>query len=210
MREKIVFLGVSLVLVVSIFSGCLSVTEKGSLEGEVWGESEPLVGAVVEGGGCTVVTGEGGKFLIEGLPSGEHYFFFSYPEYTGKVIKAEVKAGETQKINQEGRVYLALQTEENLKDYIFELYSLGFYERALSQADLFLANYPGGNSLPQVLFIKGASFYYLGDFQNAISFLSYVRDNYPDSEFSDDAQYFLAKTFSEGLKDYELAIIEYE
>lgn len=210
MREKIIFLGVSLVLVVGIFSGCLSVTEKGSLEGEVWGESEPLVGAVVEGGGCTVFTGEGGKFLIEGLSSGEHYFFFSYPEHTGKVIKAEVKAGETRKISQEGRVYLVPEDEESLNNYIIELYSLGFYERALSQADLFLANYPGGNSLPQVLFIKGASFYYLGDFQNAISFLSYVRDNYPNNEFSDDAQYLLAKSFGEGLKDYGRAITEYE
>ncbi len=62
MREKYL-LRSKFSLVVGIFSGCLSVTEKGSLEGEVWGESEPLVGAVVEGGGCTVFTGEGGSSL---------------------------------------------------------------------------------------------------------------------------------------------------
>ena len=210
MNKKIIFLGISLILVAGIFSGCFSVTKKGSLEGEVWGENGPLVGAVVEGEGSTVITGEGGKFLIEGLSPGEHYLFFSCSGYTGEVVKTEVKAGETQKINQEGRVYLALQTEENLKDYIFELYTLGFYERTIYQADLFLNSYPGGSFFPQVLFIRGASFYYLGNFSAAISSLSSVVDSYPDSEFSDDAQYLLAKSFSEGLRDYERAIVEYQ
>ncbi len=209
MKKKIIFL-VSLILVVGVFSGCLSVAEKGSLEGEVWGENGPLAGAAIEGGGGTAITNEEGKFLIEGLPSGEHYFFFSCPGYTGKVIKAQVKPREVGKINQEGRVYLVPEGEESLKNYIFELYNLGFYERVISQADLFLANYPEGNLLPQVLFAKGASFYYLGDFQNAISSLSSAVNNYPGSEFSDDAQYLLAKSFGEGLKDYGRAITEYQ
>ncbi|HXL01958.1 MAG TPA: tetratricopeptide repeat protein [Candidatus Atribacteria bacterium] len=209
MKTKVIFL-ISLILVVGVFSGCFSVTQKGSLEGEVWGESGPLAGAVVEGGGSTSITNEEGKFLIEGLPSGETYLFFSCLGYTGKAIKVEVKAGETGKINQEGRIYLVPQDEESLKDYIFELYSLGFYERAISQVDLFLTDYPEGNSLPQVLFIKGASLYHLKNFQDAISLLSHIRDNYPDNEFSDDAQYLLAKSFGEGLKNYENAIVEYQ
>lgn len=207
--KRAVFL-ISLVMIVGIFSGCLSVAEKGSLEGEVWGESGPLGGAVVEGGGVTAITNDEGKFLIEGLPSGEHYFFFSCPGYTGQVIKAQVEPREVGKINQEGRIHLVPEDEASLRDYIFELYNLGFYERAISQADLFLDHYPQGSSLSQVLFVKGASSYYLGDFQNAISFLSTIVDSYPDSEFSDDAQYLLAKSFGEGLKDYQRAITEYQ
>ena len=41
MREKIIFLGVSLVLVVGIFPAVFRLQRKVP-EGEVWGESEPL------------------------------------------------------------------------------------------------------------------------------------------------------------------------
>ena len=105
-----------------------------------------------------------------------------------------MKAGETQKINQEGRVYLALQTEENLKVY-FELYALGFYERTIYQADLFLNSYSGSSFLR---FSFRGLFLLLREFLRCYSSLSSVVDSYPDSEFSDDAQYLLAKSFSEG------------
>ena len=48
-------------------------------------------------------TGEGSSY--RGVARLRALLFFSYPGYTGKVIKAEVKAGETRKISQEGRVY---------------------------------------------------------------------------------------------------------
>ncbi|MBC7217049.1 MAG: tetratricopeptide repeat protein [Candidatus Caldatribacterium sp.] len=189
--------------------GCFGTGGRGNLTGEVWDVRGPVSGVLVEGGGKSTLTDSDGRFLLEDLPSGKHYIFFSHPEYTGVVVQAEVVEKETRSINAEGRVVLPERTEENLKEYLFTLYGLGFYERVIQEAEDFLLSYPQSSYYASVAFLKGASLFFLKKYQEAIPVLGEVVQ-FPNEPFADDAQYLLAKSFGEGLRDYARAILEYQ
>lgn len=193
------------VLFVVVFGGCFGTKGTGSLTGVVWDGKGPVSGVLVEGGGKSVLTDGNGEFLLEGLPAGKCFVFFSHPSYTGVVIQAEVAEKETRLINAEGKVVLPERTESNLKEYLFTLYELGFYERVLREAEGFLLVYPGN---AEVMFLKGASLFFLGKHQEAVPVLEAVAQA-QSNPFADDAQYLLAKCFGEGLRDYSRAILEY-
>lgn len=193
------------VLCVALVSGCFTSPRTGSLTGVVWDSRGPVSGVLVEGGGKSTVTDSEGQFLLEDLPVGTLYVFFSHPAYTGVVIQAEVVEKATQPVNAGGKVILPERTEENLKEYLFTLYELGFYERVLAGAEDFLLTYPGNTD---VVFLKGASLVFLRRYQEAVATLENVTQS-PEHPFADDAQYLLAKCFSEGLRDYGRAILEY-
>lgn len=193
------------VLFAVLVGGCFEVKETGNLTGVVWDAKGPVSGVLVEGGGKSALTDGEGRFLLEGLPVGKCYVFFSHPSYTGVVVQAEIAAGETRSINAEGKVVLPERTEDNLKEYLFTLYELGFYERVVREAGVFLILYPGD---AEVTFLKGASLFFLGRHREAVPILEEAAQR-QDHSFADDAQYLLAKSCSEGLRDYGRAIAEY-
>ncbi len=205
MRKGILVLALCAFFVLWI-GGCLGTGGRGSLTGEVWDAKGPLSGVVVEGGGESTLTDGAGRFLLENLPSGKCYVFFSHPAYTGVVVEAEVVEGETRSVNAEGKVVLPDRTEKNLEAYLFTLYELGFYERVLRGAEDFLLSYPGKSS---VVFLKGASLFFLGRYGEAVPVLEEAAQPSQDP-FADDAQYLLARCFSEGLRDYGRAILAYQ
>lgn len=206
MRGKILSL-VSLccVLFAVLIGGCFGSRGTGNLTGAVWDAKGPVSGVLVEGGGKSTLTNGDGQFLLEGLLAGQCYVFFSHPSYTGVVVQAEVVEKETRPINAEGKVVLPERTRENLREYLFTLYELGFYERVVREAEGFLLSYPGDG---EVTFLKGASLFFLGKHREAVAVLEEAAQQ-QDHAFSDDAQYLLAKCCSEGLRDYGRAIVEY-
>lgn len=204
MRGKILSF-LCFMLFVVLVSGCSGVRETGNLTGVVWDTQGPVSGVLVEGGGKSALTDGEGQFLLEGLPAGRCYVFFSHPSYTGVVVQAEVAAGETRSINAEGKVVLPERTESNVKEYLFTLYELGFYERVVREAEGFLLVYPED---AEVTFLKGASLFFLGKHREAVPVLEKAAQR-QDHAFSDDAQYLLAKSCGEGLRDYGRAIVEY-
>lgn len=192
-------------------AGCMTTTiYYGAIQGEVQNSNSQSIGGVlVEGGGASTVTDQSGKFLLNQVPVGEWYVFFSKEGYTGTFLKAEVKKDEITTINQ-GVVVLPSLTEDNLLNYIFSLYQHGFYQRSLEETERFLTEYPQSHFLPEVTFVQGASYFYLGNYQNAQDTLSYLVDYYPNHNLADDGLYLLGKTLSSGLGKYGLAVERYQ
>ncbi|MCS7241959.1 tetratricopeptide repeat protein [Candidatus Caldatribacterium sp.] len=204
MQRAVVGLVVGVLFAVLV-SGCFSERGTGNLTGAVWDATGPVSGVLVEGGGKSTFTDGNGQFLLEDLPAGKYYVFFSHPSYAGVVVQAEVVAQETRSINAAGKVVLPERTEDNLREYLFTLYELGFYERVVREAEGFLLSYPGS---AEVTFLKGASLFFLGKYREAVVVLEEAAQR-RDHLFADDAQYLLAKCCSEGLRDYGRAITEY-
>lgn len=208
-RRTVFFLALAMFAVLVPY-GCFRIGGRGNLTGEVWSARGPVSGVLVEGGGKSTFTDSNGWFLLEDLPIGKQYIFFSHPLHAGFIVQAEVADQETRSINEEGRVILPERTEENLKEYLFTLYELGFYERVVRGAEDFLSSYPTSSLVPSITFLQGASLFYLGQYREASSSLEVVVRSAPQNPFADDAQYLLAKCFSEGLRDYGRAILEYQ
>ncbi len=197
---------------VAFLTGCLGggLLQYGSLRGRVLSASgESLGGVLVEVGNRSTLTLADGSFLIDHIPTGKRYVFFSHSDYAGKVLEVEITADVVCDVNPEGVVYLAEKTPQNQRDFIFEIYQLGFYEKVVDEANTFLALYPQDPLQGDVIFARGASFYYLEEYAKSIADLDAVTSNYPGSEFADDAQYLLAKSYGEGYGDYYRAISEY-
>jgi TolA-binding protein len=209
MGRKALPFAVLAVLSLVLLAGCLRGGGRGNLTGEVWDAQGPVSGVLVEGGGKSVLTGSDGRFLLEDLPAGRQYVFFSHASYTGAVVAADVADGETKSINPEGRVVLAERNEDNLKEYLFTLYELGFYERVVRGSEDFLLSYPQSPLAPSILFLQGASFFYLGEYRKAVTVLGAMVAGAPQDPFADDAQYLLARCYSEGLRDFSQAVGEY-
>ncbi|NSW75750.1 MAG: tetratricopeptide repeat protein [Candidatus Atribacteria bacterium] len=203
MMKRYLVLGIVVVLL--FLTGCLGNVEKGSIEGEVWGDNGPLAGVLVEAGGVQTVTNGEGKFRLENVPAGTTFVFFSADMYVGTFKQVTVSPNETVFLP---AVTLLPQSEGALKEYVFLLYENGFYERALQEAGAFLNLYPGSNDVFDIWFIKGASLFELDRYLEAVSALEPVASS--SSDFADDAQYLIAKSFGQGLKDYWKAIVEYQ
>ncbi len=197
---------------VAFLTGCLNggFLQYGSLRGRVLSVSgEFLGGVLVEVDNRSTLTLADGSFLIDKVPTGKRYVFFSHSNYAGKVLEVEIAADVVCDVNPEGVVYLAEKTPQTQRDFIFEIYQLGFYERVVDEANSFLALYPQDPLQGDIIFTRGASFYYLEEYAKSIADLGAVTSNYPGSEFADDAQYLLAKSYGEGYGDYYRAISEY-
>lgn len=188
-----------------LLAGCLGNVEKGSIQGIVRSIDGPLPGALVEAGGIKTMTDGDGEFLLENLPAGKAFVFFSASQYVGTFVETTVPSRGIVVLDE---VMLYPQTEEALKAYVFLLYESGFYERAIKEADAFLGAYPASTGVPDVWFIKGASLFELDRYLEAVAVLTPVSGS--GSSFADDAQYLIAKSFAEGLKDYWRAIVEYQ
>jgi len=188
-----------------VLAGCLGNVERGSIAGEVWNGNAPLAGVLVEAGGAKTFTDGEGKFLLENVPAGEVFVFFSAPQYVGTFVQTVVPSKGNAVLP---KVTLLPQTEEALKEYVFLLYQSGLYERAVEEAGVFLTAYPVSSHAPDAWFIKGASLFELDRYLDAVTALTPVVGS--ASDFADDAQYLIAKSFGEGLKDYWKAIAEYQ
>ncbi|MGQ9472911.1 MAG: tetratricopeptide repeat protein [Candidatus Caldatribacteriaceae bacterium] len=186
-------------------SGCLGKIERGSISGSVRDNQGPLEGVLVEAGGISTQTDPEGRFLLENVPAGEVFLFFSLSGYVGTFVRVSVVPEELVLLPE---VILLPQTEEQWKEYIFLLYETGLYGRVIKEAENFLAVYSLGPKTLDVWFIKGASLFELDRYLEAVSALNQVASS--ESNFADDAQYLIAKSFGEGLKDYWRAIVEYQ
>jgi len=202
-RQVVGVFGVALFFLLLV--GCWGTLQKGAIEGEVWGENAPLEGVLVEGGGQSTQSDVNGRFLLEQVPAGDTVVFFSHPGYVGSFVEVEV-VGESV-VSLPERVVLLGETDSRLKEYIFTLYERGFYERALEGAQSFLSQYATSSYAGDVWFIRGASLFELGRYAEAIPALSQALS--ASQDFADDAQYLIAKSFANGLRDYGKAIEEY-
>jgi len=205
-------LGVASFLFLAVLSGCMSLNigEKGAVRGRVEGENGPLQGVRVESGDRIVFTNETGDFLLENISSGVQYIFFSCEGYTSSLVKVTVVKGNEVLISPDGIITLSLSSDSNDYEYLVLLYELGFYEKSFLEAEEYQKKYIGSNLIPNVSFIKGASAYYLGDYQSAISILNDMVKSYPNNEFADDGQYLLARCRGQGLNQWWDAINEYK
>jgi len=200
------------VLVLVVLTGCmgLSVGNQGMVRGRALGETGPLLGVRVEAGDRVVYTDVTGGFLLENVPSGNQYIFFSFSGYTGAFIKVTVEKGNEVTIPPDGNITLNPESEANRYEYLASLYQFGFYEPSLAESSEFLTQYPGSALVSGALFIQGASSYYLGDYPTAIPLLTDLTTRYPGSDFADDGQYLLAKSLGQGLNRWLEAIGEYQ
>ena len=195
-----------------VLAGCMSmnVGEKGTVRGRVFGVNGPLQGVRVETGDQVAYTNDAGDFLLENISSGTQYIFFSCEGYAGTLVKVNVIKGNEVSISPDGSVTLSLSSDSNDYEYLVSLYQLSFYERSFLESEEYLIKFTGSNLIPNVLFIKGASAYYLGDYQISISILKDMVQIYPDNEFADDGQYLLARCLGQGLSQWWDAINEYK
>jgi len=195
-----------------VLAGCMSmnVGEKGTVRGRVFGDNGPLQGVRVETGDQVAYTNDAGDFLLENISSGTQYIFFSCEGYAGTLVKVNVIKGNEVSISPDGSVTLFLSSDSNDYEYLVSLYQLSFYERSFLESEEYLIKFTGSNLIPNVLFIKGASAYYLGDYQISISILKDMVQIYPDNEFADDGQYLLARCLGQGLSQWWDAINEYK
>ncbi len=195
-----------------VLAGCMSmnVGEKGTVRGRVFGVNGPLQGVRVETGDQVAYTNDAGDFLLENISSGTQYIFFSCEGYAGTLVKVNVIKGNEVSISPDGSVTLFLSSDSNDYEYLVSLYQLSFYERSFLESEEYLIKFTGSNLIPNVLFIKGASAYYLGDYQISISILKDMVQIYPDNEFADDGQYLLARCLGQGLSQWWDAINEYK
>ncbi|MEN3185340.1 MAG: tetratricopeptide repeat protein [Atribacterota bacterium] len=198
-------LALGMVVILVFLTGCLGNVKKGSIEGEVWGGNGPLTGALVEAGGVKAITDSEGHFRLEDVPAGQTFVFFSADSYVGAFRQVSVSPDETVFLSV---ITLLPQSERTLKEYVFLLYESGLYERALREAEVFLVLYPSSRDVFDIRFVKGASLFELDRYFEAVSVLESVTSS--ASDFADDAQYLIAKSFGEGLKDYWKAIVEYQ
>jgi len=197
---------------VAFLAGCLNggFLQYGSLRGRVLSVAgAPLDGVLVEVANRSTLTLADGSFLIDKVPTGKRYVFFSHSDYAGRVLEVDITADTVCDINPEGVVYLVEKTPQTQRDFLFEIYQLGFYERVVDEANSFLSLYPQDPLQGDVLFVRGASLYYLEEYAKSVADLNTVVNSYPESEFADDAQYLLAKSYGEGYGDYYRAISEY-
>jgi tetratricopeptide (TPR) repeat protein len=188
----------------------MNVGEKGTVRGRVFGDNGPLQGVRVETGDQVAYTNDAGDFLLENISSGTQYIFFSCEGYAGTLVKVNVIKGNEVSISPDGSVTLFLSSDSNDYEYLVSLYQLSFYERSFLESEEYLIKFTGSNLIPNVLFIKGASAYYLGDYQISISILKDMVQIYPDNEFADDGQYLLARCLGQGLSQWWDAINEYK
>lgn len=194
------------ILVGLIFlSGCWGKIERGSISGSVRDNQGPLEGVLVEAGGLSTQTDAEGRFLLENVPAGKMFMFFSLSGYVGTFVRVSVAPEELVLLPE---VTLLPQTEKRWKEYVFLLYETGLYERAIKEAEAFLTVYSGDSNALDVWFVKGASLFELDRYLEAVSALGQVAGS--EGNFADDAQYLIAKSFGEGLKDYWRAILEYQ
>ncbi len=211
-KRQALLLYFSTVILVIIISGCIgtNINQRGIVRGRVVGGNGPLEGVRVEEGEMVVFTDSSGAFILENVPSGNQYLFFSLPGYTGAFVKVIVEKGMEVSIPPDGTISLLPESEESLHEYLVSLYQYGFYERSLAEAENFLAKYPGSPLVSSVVFMQGASFYYLGDYSPSINALSDLVNRYPSSDFADDGQYLLAKGLGQGLSRWSDAIQAYQ
>jgi len=195
-----------------VLAGCMSMNigEKGTVRGRVFGDNGPLQGVRVETGDQVAYTNDSGDFLLENVSSGTQYIFFSCEGYAGTLVKVNVIKGNEVPISPDGSVTLSLSSDSNDYEYLVSLYQLSFYERSFLESEEYLIKFTGSNLIPNVLFIKGASAYYLGDYQISRSILKDLIQVYPDNEFADDGQYLLARCLGQGLSQWWDAINEYK
>jgi TolA-binding protein len=195
-----------------VLAGCMSMNigEKGTVRGRVFGDNGPLQGVRVETGDQVAYTNDSGDFLLENVSSGTQYIFFSCEGYAGTLVKVNVIKGNEVPISPDGSVTLSLSSDSNDYEYLVSLYQLSFYERSFLESEEYLIKFTGSNLIPNVLFIKGASAYYLGDYQTSLSILRSMVQVYPDNEFADDGQYLLARCLGQGLSQWWDAINEYK
>jgi len=195
-----------------VLAGCMSmnVGEKGTVRGRVFGDNGPLQGVRVETGDQVAYTNDAGDFLLENISSATQYIFFSCEGYAGTLVKVNVIKGNEVSISPDGSVTLFLSSDSNDYEYLVSLYQLSFYERSFLESEEYLIKFTGSNLIPNVLFIKGASAYFLGDYQISISILKDMVQIYPDNEFADDGQYLLARCLGQGLSQWWDAINEYK
>ena len=213
MRKKGLFLLCLIVgYILMILTGCidLNMGSQGAVRGKVLGENGPLLGVRVEVGDRVVYTNDAGEFLLEKIPSGAQYIFFSNDGYAGTFIKVIVVKGEEIQIPSDGTVTLLTASETNQYEYLVSLYQVGFYEKSLSESEKFLNQYASSNSIPNVIFIQGASYYYLGNYSSSISSLTNLITVYPTHEFADDGLYLLARSYGQGLNQWSEAISNYQ
>jgi outer membrane protein assembly factor BamD len=79
---------------------------------------------------------------------------------------------------------------------VYANYRIGQFEEAILAADRFLALYPSGKDVPYVLYLKGTSYYgQIKDItrdqqlsRDAIDTYTLLIDNYPKSEYAEDAR----------------------
>ncbi|NLJ49113.1 MAG: tetratricopeptide repeat protein [Candidatus Atribacteria bacterium] len=205
-------LGIACIIFLVVLAGCMTMSfgEKGTVRGRVEGNNGPLQGVRVESGNQVVFTNEAGEFLLEDISSGAQYIFFSCEGYSGTMVQVTVVKGNEVLISPDGIIILSLSSESNDYEYLVSLYQLGFYERSFLEAEEYQKRYFGSHLIPNVSFIKGASSYYLGNYQIAISILNDMVKSYPDNEFADDGQYLLARCHGQGLNQWWDAINEYK
>ncbi|MEI6157949.1 MAG: tetratricopeptide repeat protein, partial [Atribacterota bacterium] len=207
-KEYLLLIPVFLFLVLT---GCIGLNplEKGSLQGTVNGGDGPLPGVKVEVGEMVALTDVSGHFLLENVPAGDQYVFFSGSGYASAFQKVTIIKDGRVSLSPEGTISLLPGTDENVRDSIFSLYQYGFYERSKEESDSFLTRFPTSSFYSDVLFIKGASFFYLGEYADSIPFLSSLVNGYPESLFADDGQYLLAKSYGQGQSRWGEAITAY-
>ena len=154
------------VLIFVVITGCMSMNigDKGAIRGRVFGDNGPLQGVRVEAGDQVAFTNDAGDFLLENVSSGAQYVFFSFEGYTGALVKVTVVKGNEVPISSDGSVTLSLSSDNNDYEYLVSIYQLGFYEKSFLDSEKYIKEFTGSNLIPNVLFIKGASAYYLGDY----------------------------------------------
>ena len=99
---------------------------------------------------------------------------------------------------------------------VYSTFRLGKYDEAVLAADRFLALYPSSKEVPYVLYLKGTSYYnQIKDItrdqqisRNAIDTYLLVINNYPDSEYAQDARDKMAVAFDQ-LAGKEMSVGRY-
>ncbi len=182
----------------------------GAIGGRVEDGGVPLPGVFVESEGVSTRSGGEGDFLLEGVPAGSRYVFFSGENLVGAFQRVWVERGSVTSINPDGVVELSPLSENGLHEYVFLLYEEGLYEKSLVESTRFISSYPNSSAGPGVKFVQGASHYYQGDFSQAVDILIDMASAHPNNEFADDARYLAAKSLGEGLGDYAAAIVQYQ
>ncbi len=183
--------------------------DTGTVQGRVEDGGVPLEGVRVESESAHTRSNSEGDFLLEGVPVGSRYVFFSREDLVGTFKRVWVERGAVTLINPGGVVELTQLSESGLGEYVFLLYEEGLYKQALAEGEKFASSYPNSTAGPGVKFVQGASHYYLGNHSQAVDILIVMADAHPDNEFADDARYLAAKSLGEGLGDYTAAITQY-